>query len=236
MERYVRQIALPRLGQQGQQKLGESKVLIVGLGGLGSPAALYLAAAGVGTIGLVDGDEVAVHNLNRQLLFNTEDVGKRKADVALKHLQALNPQLNYRKYDIIISSTNGAKIIRNYDLVLSCVDRFESRYLLNELCVAANVPMIDGAIQNLNGYVFPIIPGETACYHCLHEGMQDQAGVKPVLGAFAGVVGALMAAEAVKMICGLNPLSGQMLMCDFWDMEFQKITVARNPLCTICSK
>ena len=176
MERYLRQIALPRLGQQGQQKLGESKVLIVGLGGLGSPAALYLAAAGVGTIGLVDGDEVAVHNLNRQLLFNTEDVGKRKADVALKHLQALNPQLNYRKYDIIISSTNGAKIIRNYDLVLSCVDRFESRYLLNELCVAANVPMIDGAIQNLNGYVFPIIPGETACYHCLHEGMQDQAG------------------------------------------------------------
>jgi molybdopterin-synthase adenylyltransferase len=244
LDRYARHIILPGVGAVGQRKLLESKVLVIGVGGLGSPILLYLAAAGVGTLGVVDFDEVDLTNLQRQILHATSDVGKAKVLSAKEHLEKSNPDTKTEIYQEKLDSTNARQIFRNYNLVIDGSDNFPTRYLVNDACVFEKKPLIYGAISQFEGQLslFNIMTdkGKSPCYRCLFP-MPPKAGTvlscaeAGVFGVLPGVVGSLMATEAVKFILGLGEsLAGTLLHYDGLYSEMRRVTIKRNTNCVVC--
>jgi len=239
LDRYSRQIILQEVGLGGQRRLLESRVLVVGAGGLGSPAAFYLAAAGVGTIGIVDGDRVELNNLHRQILHTTADLGKPKTQSAGRTLQALNPDVRVIPFQTTLTSENALEIIRDFDLVVNGSDNFPTRYLVNDACVFLRKPLIDASILRWEGQATTFLPGR-GCYRCLFP-TPPPPGVVPscaeggILGALAGFMGALQATEAVKVLLGHGrTLVNRLLLFDALENEFRVVRWARNPHCPVC--
>ena len=240
IERYSRQIILKEVGGVGQQKLLASKVLIVGAGGLGSPAALYLAAAGLGTIGIIDADRVDLTNLQRQIIHNAGDVGKDKVTSAENKIKAINPDVAVETYQERATSTNIREIIKEYDFVLDGTDNFPAKYLINDACYFEKVPFSHAGILRFDGQLITVLPGQSACYRCVFDS-PPPAGLVPscsqagVLGALAGVMGCLQAAEALKFLLGIGQLlTNRLLICDALGMYFREVSVDRNPECPLC--
>jgi molybdopterin-synthase adenylyltransferase len=241
IERYSRHIILPEVGGKGQKKLARAKVLIIGAGGLGSPAALYLTAAGVGTIGLVDGDVVDLSNLQRQILHTTDTIGTPKVESGRAMLNALNPDVTVATYPTNITAENIMDILTGYDLVLDGSDNFTTRYLVNDACFLAGKPLISGSIFRFEGQLTTLRPKDGfPCYRCLYA-EPPPAGLVPncqeagVLGVLAGTIGVLQAAEAIKEIVGVGTsLAGSILMYDALDMTFRKTRVPKDPRCPLC--
>ena len=240
--RYSRQIILPGIGGKGQRKLAEAKVFIMGAGGLGSPAALYLAAAGVGTLGLADSDRVELHNLQRQILHRTCDVGCLKVESGKKTLESLNPEVKVEIYPDRITSANIREIIRGYDLCLDGSDNFPTRFLLNDACFFEKKTLISGAILRFHGQLSTFKPHNGGhCYRCLfpeppqeHVPNCQEAGI---LGAVAGIVGLFQANEALKEILGIGQsMSGRFLQFDALDLSFHEIKIQKNPYCPLCGE
>jgi len=234
LRRYARHVILPEVGEEGQQRLKSASVLLVGVGGLGSPIALYLAAAGVGRLGLVDGDVVDESNLQRQVLYATAEVGEPKVEAARRRLQALNPYVQVDAYFHRFAPENAAEIMAQYDLVVDGTDNFAARYLMNEVAVAQGKPMVYGSISRFDGQVSVFYAQEGPCYRCVfpHAPEAEPTGV---LGAVPGVIGTLEATEALKMILGIGkPLVGRLLLYDGLAMTFDIIRLKKNPRCPVC--
>ncbi len=241
LERYSRHILLPEVGIEGQRRIRRARVLIVGAGGLGSPAAYYLAAAGVGVIGLADSDDVDLSNLQRQILHATADVGSPKVLSAARKMRALNPDVEVVTYNACLDADNIGPIVAAYDFVVEGVDNFPSKYLVNDACVLAGVPFSQGGILQFVGMTMTVRPGETACYRCAMgdppTGAAPTCASAGVFGAIAGMLGAIQAAEALKYITGVGrPLYDALLCFDAKDMEFMKSPVQRNPACRVCGE
>ena len=238
--RYGRHLLLPEVGIDGQRKLKAARVLIVGAGGLGSPAALYLAAAGVGTIGLVDFDVVEVTNLQRQLLHGTRDVGRPKLDSARDRLSDTNPNVKLELHPVRLTSANALTIIGQYDLVLDGTDNFATRYLVNDACVLLGKPNVYGSIFRFDGQASVFAASDGPCYRCLYPeppppGLVPSCAEGGVLGVLPGLVGTIQATEAVKLILGIGrPLIGRLLLVDALDAQFRAVTVRRDPTCPAC--
>ena len=240
LQRYSRHIILPEVGGKGQAKIASAKVILVGAGGLGCPVGYYLTAAGVGTIALIDNDNVEMSNLQRQIAHNVHTIGMPKVESAQKAFNALNPEVNVVPLNIRISKDNIIDLIKDYDIVVDGSDNFPTRYLVNDACVMARKPLVSGAILRFEGQVTTIIPGEGHCYRCLFEA-PPPAGLVPscqeagVLGVLPGVIGGLQATEVLKLILGKGePLKGQLLIYDALKTSFRKVKVPRNPLCPVC--
>ena len=238
--RYSRHLILPEIGEEGQKKLLQAKVLIIGAGGLGSPLGLYLAAAGVGTIGLVDFDVVDLSNLQRQILHTNDEIGKPKLDSAEKRIKGMNPDTRVMKYPTKISSDNALEIIRNYDVVIDGTDNFPTRYLVNDACILLNKPNIYGSIFRFEGQATVFQPKEGPCYRCLYPeppppGMVPSCAEGGVLGILPGVIGVIQATEAVKLIIGKGePLIGRLLLYNALDMTFRTLKLRRDKHCPVC--
>ena len=243
IHRYSRQIILPGIGGKGQRKLQEAKVFVMGAGGLGSPAALYLAAAGVGTIGLADSDVVELHNLQRQILHRTADVGLLKVESGKRTLESLNPEVKVQTYPERITSANIREIIKAYDLVLDGSDNFPTRFLVNDACYFEKKTLISGAILRFDGQLSTFKPHAGGpCYRCLFP-EPPPAGSVPscqeagVLGAVAGIIGILQANEALKEIMGLGEsMAGRFLMFNALNLSFHEVKIQRNPNCLLCGE
>ncbi len=243
LDRYARHIILPNVGPQGQQKLLDSRVLVIGAGGLGSPILLYLAAAGVGTLGIVDFDTVDLSNLQRQIVHSTSDIGKSKTLSAQEHLQSLNPDVKVIPYTEALSSHNARQIIQSYDLIIDGSDNFPTRYLVNDACVLENKPLLYGAISQFEGQLSLFHAGDTSpCYRCLFPtppkpGTVASCAEAGVFGVLPGVVGSLMATEAIKFLLGLGEtLSGVLLHYDGLYSEMRRVMIKRNQACVICGE
>src|SRR5271156_1846114 len=238
--RYSRHLLLPEVGLEGQQKLKAAKVLCVGTGGLGSPLALYLAAAGVGTLGLVDFDTVDSSNLQRQIIHSTADVGRPKIDSAAEKLKALNPYLNVVKHQTMLTSANALAIIRDYDIVADGTDNFPTRYLVNDACVLTGKPNAYGSIFRFEGQASVFATKEGPCYRCLYPeppppGLVPSCAEGGVLGILPGLVGVIQATEAIKLILGIGePLIGRLLLVDALGMSFRTLKLRKNPACPAC--
>lgn len=242
MSRYSRHLIIPEVGEKGQQKLLDAKVLMLGAGGLGSPAALYLAAAGVGTIGLIDDDVVDRSNLQRQVLHTDDRVGIPKVDSAELTLNALNPDVDVKKYQTRLTSDNILEIMTGYDLVVDGGDNFPTRYLINDACVHLNIPNVHGSVFRFEGQVTSFVPHDGPCYRCLYPEPPppefapscQEAGV---LGVLPGIIGLLQAIEAVKLILGVGePLKGRLLAFDGLGTEFRELRLRRDPECPACGE
>lgn len=239
--RYSRHLTLAEVGIAGQQKLRSARVLVIGAGGLGSPSALYLAAAGVGMLGLVDFDRVELSNLQRQVLFTTADVGQPKAEAARRRLAALNPGVEVVAHQTELRAANVRAILGGYDLVLDGTDRLATRYLVNDACVLLGKPLVSAAIHRFEGQAFTYLPGRGPCYRCLFP--DARAGGVPncaeagVLGVLPAVLGAIQATEAIKLIVGAGePLVGRLLTYDALEMRFREFTIARHSDCAVCGE
>ncbi|MBA7628799.1 Sulfur carrier protein adenylyltransferase [subsurface metagenome] len=242
IERYSRHIILEQVGGVGQEKLLSSKVLIVGAGGLGSPAGLYLAAAGVGTIGIVDADKVDLANLHRQIIHHTSDVGTEKVKSAETKMRAINPEVKVKTYHQWVKANNIRQIIREYDFVIDGTDNFVTKFLINDACYFERIPFSHAGILKFYGQLITILPGETTCYRCIFNA-PPPAGVVPscsqagVLGVLPGVIGSLQATEAIKYLLGLGRLlTDTLLTYDALEMEFRAVRLDRNPNCPLCGK
>ena len=239
--RYNRHLILDGFGKEGQQRLLQSKVLIVGAGGLGSPASMYLTAAGVGTIGLVDGDFVSSTNLQRQILYTTSDVGQLKIDVAEKRLKAMNPDVNIIKHEIFLNEDNALDLIRDYDFVVEGTDNFSSKYLVNDACVMLGKSFTIGGINRYGGQVMTHQLG-TACYRCIFPEPPAMAEVETcsmvgVLGSLAGMVGTVQANEAIKCLAGIGtPLTNTLLTVDALTTMWQRFDIKKNNKCELCGE
>jgi molybdopterin/thiamine biosynthesis adenylyltransferase/molybdopterin converting factor small subunit len=239
VERYSRHIIMPQVGPSGQRKLMEAKVLVVGAGGLGGPAALYLALAGVGTIGIADFDIVDLSNLQRQVLHQNDDVGKAKAVSAKETLNAYNPDVNVILHETPITSDNAMEIIPQYDIVVNGADNFTTRYLVNDACYFAGKTLVDGSILLFDGQATVFVPG-SGCYRCLFPappppGLVPSCAEAGVLGALTGIMGSIQATEAIKQILGIGePLVGRLLLADALTMEFRVVKLRRDPKCPLC--
>jgi molybdopterin/thiamine biosynthesis adenylyltransferase len=238
IDRYARHLVLREIGGQGQQRLKAAKVLIVGAGGLGAPAALYLAAAGVGVIGLADADVVSLSNLQRQVLYAAADVGALKVDAAGRALGALNPHVQIDGHAIALDQANADEAVAGYDLVLDGTDNFETRFAVNAACVRAGKPLISGAIGRWTGQV-GVFEGRP-CYRCLVPDIPPDAETCQavgVIGALAGVIGSMMALEAIKRITGAGEgLAGRLLIYDALAAEARTVKLTADPDCPICAK
>lgn len=240
IERYSRHIILPEVGGEGQRRLLAARVLIVGAGGLGSPVGLYLAAAGVGTIGVVDSDVVELSNLQRQVLHGTADVGRPKCLSAKEAMEGVNPDVHVFVHNLRLTSENALDLVRLYDVVVDGSDNFPTRYLVNDACVLAGRPLSHAAILRFEGQVTTIVPGRGPCYRCLYPDAPPPGAVPScqeagILGATAGVVGSIQAVEVLKLILGIDGcLVGRLLVCDTRAMTFQQVPVARQPDCVVC--
>jgi molybdopterin/thiamine biosynthesis adenylyltransferase/rhodanese-related sulfurtransferase len=239
--RYSRHLLLGEIGQRGQQQLKAARVLIVGAGGLGSPAALYLAAAGIGTLGIIDGDRVDLSNLQRQVLFDVESLGRPKAEVAREKLQRLNPEIDVRAHAVELRAGNVREILGDYDIVLDGSDRLGTRYLVNDACVIYGKSLVSAAIHRFEGQAMTYVPGLGPCYRCLFSDSAD--GVVPncaeagVLGVLPGVMGTVQATEAIKLITGIGePLTGRLLTYDALDMRFNEFRFRRRADCAVCGE
>ncbi|MBA3854738.1 MAG: molybdenum cofactor biosynthesis protein MoeB [Gemmatimonas sp.] len=240
-ERYARHLSLPQVGAAGQERLRASSVLIVGLGGLGSPAALYLAAAGVGRIGLLDHDRVAVHNLQRQVLHDTASIGRSKVESARTRLEALNPGVALDTWDVALTRDNARGIVADYDLVLDGTDTFTTRYLLNDACVLERRPLVHASVHRFEGQLSLFATPDGPCYRCLHP-EPPPAGSVPscaeggVLGVLPGLLGTLQATEALKWLLGIGePLVGRLLAIDALTMRVSQMHFDRDPGCAWCA-
>jgi molybdopterin/thiamine biosynthesis adenylyltransferase/rhodanese-related sulfurtransferase len=240
--RYHRHLLLPEVGDVGQQKLLDAKVLLLGAGGLGSPAALYLAAAGVGTLGIVDMDVVDASNLQRQILHNMERVGERKVDSAKKTLTAINPDVNVVTYDVRFGADNILDILDGYDVVVDGTDNFPTRYLLNDASLLKRVPVVHGSIFRFEGQVTVFDPYNGPCYRCLlpeppPPELAPSCAEAGVLGVLPGIVGSIQALEAIKLILDLgDPLRGRLLAYDALEQSFRSFKVRRDPACPACGE
>jgi molybdopterin/thiamine biosynthesis adenylyltransferase/rhodanese-related sulfurtransferase len=238
--RYHRHILLPEVGEAGQQRLLESKVLLLGAGGLGSPAALYLAAAGVGTLGIVDMDVVDASNLQRQILHNVDRIGERKVDSAKKTLTQLNPDVDVVTYDVRLGADNILEILDGYDVVVDGTDNFPTRYLLNDASLLARVPVIHGSIFRFEGQVTVFKPYEGPCYRCLlpeppPPELAPSCAEAGVLGVLPGIIGSIQGLEAIKVLLDLgDPLVGRLLAYDALEETFRNFRVRRDPACPAC--
>jgi len=234
LARYSRHLALPEIGVAGQEKLRAARVLIVGAGGLGSPAALYLAASGVGTLGLVDCDRVDVSNLQRQILFATASVGHLKAEVAQQRLSALNPEIGVIAHAVELCAGNVLDLLRGYDVVLDGTDRLSTRYVVNDACVLLRKPLVSAAIHRFEGQAMTYVPGRGPCYRCLFadatQGVVPNCAEAGVLGVLPGVLGTIQATEAIKLITGAGEtLAGRLLTYDALEMRFNEFRFERRP-------
>ncbi len=242
IERYSRHIILPEVGGKGQEKLLNGSVLLVGVGGLGSPAALYLTAAGVGRIGLIDGDKVDLTNLQRQIAHHTEDVGRDKVDSAKRKLSALNPDVQVDVYRQRLTADNGLEILADYDFIIDGTDNFASKFLVADACHFAGKPYSHAGILRFDGQTMTAHPGESACYRCVFPQPPPQGAVPScsqagVLGVVAGVIGTLQATEAIKHILGQGePLINRMLVYDGLNLRFREVGLRRNRQCPLCGE
>ena len=242
IERYSRHIILEEVGGEGQQKLLASKVLIIGVGGLGSPAALYLAASGVGTIGIVDGDTVDLSNLQRQVIYHSDDIGTKKVVSAKNKILAINPDTAVNTYDRRVRPANVREIVGEYDFVIDATDNFPSKFLINDACCFEKKAFSHAGVLRFDGQLMTVLPGETACYRCIFrspppEGSVSSCSQAGVLGVLPGVIGSLQATEAIKYILGIGSLlTNQLLTYDALATDFRKVGVKRNPRCPICGE
>jgi len=242
IERYSRQILLPEVGGRGQEKLLSAKVLIVGAGGLGSPVASYLAGAGVGTLGIVDSDEVELSNLHRQMIYSSEDIGKKKAITAQNRLQRVNPDVKVIPYVLRLSSENIMEVIKDYDIVVDGTDNFPTRYLVNDACILAKKTLVFGAFFRYEGQAMVIKPEEGPCIRCMFPsppppGLVPSCQEASVLGALAGVIGLIQATETLKLILGIGePLIGKLVLFDALGMDLTKMNVRKDRDCPICGE
>lgn len=240
IERYSRHIILKEIGGEGQKKILNARVVIIGAGGLGSPAAYYLAAAGVGKIGIVDSDKADLSNLQRQILHFTKDVGRLKTESAKEKLTAINPDIEVVTHTTRINAQNVLEIIGDYDVVINGSDNFPTRYLINDACIISKTPLFEGAVIDFSGQVMTIIPCESACYRCLYEsppppGLIPSCQEAGVMGTIPGVIGLIQATEVIKWILGKGKLlTDRLLIYNGLDMEFNELKVARNPKCPVC--
>jgi len=240
-QRYSRHLLIPEVGTAGQVKLLESKVLIVGAGGLGSPAALYLAAAGVGTLGIIDFDVVEASNLQRQVLHTTSRIGEKKVDSARQTITALNPDVNVIGYDEMLLADNVQRTIEGYDVILDGTDTFETRYLLNDAAVAAGIPVVHASVFRFEGQLTTFVPYAGPCYRCLYPTppppeLAPGCSVAGVLGVVPGIMGLLQANEVLKLVLGIGEtLSGRLLLFDALDASFSELKLERDPACPVCS-
>ena len=240
LSRYARHFSLPEFGIEGQQKLKAAKVLVVGTGGLGSPVLLYLTAAGIGTLGLVDFDVVDESNLQRQILFGVDVLGESKTQSARKRLSELNPNLNIDVHETRLTSENALEIIQNYDLVIDGTDNFQTRYLVNDACVIMGKPNVYGSIFRFEGQASVFNYDGGPCYRCLYPeppppGLVPSCAEGGVLGVLPGIIGCIQANEAIKIITGIGTtLKGRFLLYDALDMDFQEVSLRKNPECPAC--
>ncbi|MEO8688678.1 MAG: molybdopterin-synthase adenylyltransferase MoeB [Solirubrobacteraceae bacterium] len=241
-ERYSRHLLVPEIGLEGQTKLLESKVLLLGAGGLGSPTALYLAAAGVGTLGIVDDDEVDLSNLQRQVIHTTDRIGVAKVDSAEESIKAINPGVDVKKYKVRLDASNIMEIIEGYDVIVDGVDNFPTRYLLNDATVRLGIPVVSASILGFDGQLSVFAPHEGPCYRCLYPvpppaDMAPSCGANGVLGVLPGTMGLLQATEVIKLVTGAGePLVGRLLLYEALGATFTELKVRRDPECAICSK
>lgn len=241
LERYSRHIILKEIGIKGQERLYKSKVLIIGAGGLGAPVGLYLAAAGVGMLGIVDADKVDLSNLQRQVIHHTPDVGTLKVESAASKMRAINPDISVQTHHVFVSAENIGQLIQGYDFVIDGTDNFAAKFLINDACVLACIPYSHGGILRFNGQTMTVLPRKSACYRCVFV-KPPPSGVVPtcshagVLGAIAGMLGTIQAAEALKHITGAGKLlTDALLTFEALEMNFRKVKVKRNPQCPVCS-
>lgn len=237
--RYSRHILLEGFGKEGQEKLLQSKVLLIGAGGLGSPNALYLAAAGVGTIGIADADVVSISNLQRQVIHFTEDKGKPKVESAAEKMRRINPDVKVITYDCFITEDNAQDIISDYDFIIDCTDSFASKYLVNDACVMAGKPFCAGGVVKYGAQVMTHVPG-TACYRCIFpeppaENEVETCSTVGVLGSVVGIMGSIQATEAIKYLTGIGELlTDKLLIVDALTMNFQTLAFKHNAGCPVC--
>ncbi len=241
-QRYARQLILAEVGCGGQEKLLKSSVLVVGAGGLGSPVLYYLAAAGVGRLGIADPDTVAIPNLHRQILYATPDVGRAKVDVAAEKLRALNPDVTVVTHPFRVADGNIEALVAGYDVVVDAPDNIATRYLVNDACWRLSKPLVEGAVLGFSGMLMTIVPPKTPCYRCLYpnpprEGTVPSSAEVGIMGMVPGVIGSLQALEAVKVLLGVSStLSGRVLFFDGLEPGFEEMRLERNSECPLCGK
>jgi molybdopterin/thiamine biosynthesis adenylyltransferase len=242
VERYSRQILLPQVGGKGQEKLLAARVLVIGAGGLGSPVASYLARAGVGTLGIVDSDGVELSNLHRQILYSSDDIGKKKAIAAQNRLQKVNPDVRVIPYVLRLTSENIMEVIKEYDIVVDGTDNFPTRYLVNDACILAKKILVFGAFFRYEGQAMVIKPGEGPCIRCMFPeppppGLVPSCQEAGVLGALAGVIGLIQATETLKLILEIGkPVIGKLILFDALEMDLMKVNVRKDKNCPICGE
>jgi sulfur-carrier protein adenylyltransferase/sulfurtransferase len=241
--RYSRHIILPQIGAAGQRKLLDAKILCIGAGGLGSPASMYLAAAGIGTLGILDFDRVDLTNLQRQLLHDNDDVGRPKVDSAAERITGINPDVSVIKHDTILTSDNAFEILGGYDVIVDGTDNFPVRYLVNDATQMLGKPLVYGSIFQFDGQASVFLPGpETPCYRCLFPqppppGAVPSCSEAGVFGVLPGIVGSIQAVEAIKLVTGIGePLVGRLLLFDALAMEFTTVKLRWDPECPVCGK
>ena len=241
-EQFSRHIRLPYFGAEGQAKISQAKVFVVGAGGLGSPAATYLATAGIGTLGLIDNDIVEISNLPRQILHNPATVNELKTESAEKRLTQLNPDIKLNIFSERLKADNVAGIIQNYDVVVDGSDNFAAKFLLNDACVMNNIPLIHAGVLRYGGQVLTILPGQSACYRCIFPEPPPANSVPTcqeagILNTVAGIIGLIQATEVIKLIVGAGqPLTNRLLVFDALEMSFRTIEIQQNKNCPVCSK
>src|SRR6266513_3130916 len=241
-ERYARHLILPDVGEEGQRKLKRGSVLIIGAGGLGSPVSIYLAAAGVGRIGLADFDKVDITNLHRQILYGTSQVGQPKLSAAVARLHDINPEIAIETHETAINSENALSIFRTYDVIVDGTDNFPTRYLVNDACVLTGKPNVYGSIFRFDGQASVFYAREGPCYRCLFPeppppGLVPSCAEGGVLGVLPGTIGTIQATEAIKLILGIGePLIGRLLLYDALAMRFREVKLRKNPECPICGE
>lgn len=242
IKRYSRHIVLPEVGGKGQKKINNAKVLVIGVGGLGSPSALYLAAAGVGKLGIVDMDTVDLSNLQRQILHTVKDLGRYKTQSAREKIQALNPEVKVIQYSEKLTSENTLKIFKDYNVIIDSCDNFPTRYLVNDAAVLTKKVVAHGSIFRFEGQATTIIPNEGPCYRCLYRNPPPAGSIPScqeagVLGVLPGVIGVIQATEALKYIIGKGKLlNGRLLLYNALDMTFREVKIPKDPDCPICGK
>lgn len=239
-ERYARHLMLEAVGIAGQERLLAGRVLVIGAGGLGSPAAFYLAAAGTGTIGVADSDIVELSNLQRQILHRTEDIGRYKTDSALVKMRAINPDITVNVHQVRADSRNIQELISGYDFIIDCTDNFEAKFLINDACVMAGKPYSHGGVLRFSGQTMTVIPWRTTCYRCIFPEKPDEATAiscskAGVLGVLPGVIGTIQATEAIKFLAGIGELlTDRILTYDSLALTFREIPVRRSDVCPAC--
>ena len=234
LARYDRQIMIKGIGEEGQEKLKQAKVFIAGSGGLGSPVAIYLAAAGVGMMRLVDHDTVELSNLNRQVLHGDGDIGRKKIDSAVDKLKKLNQSVDIEAIDETITEENVPQLVTGFDLIVDATDNLPTRYLLNKAAIDKNMPFFHGAVYGFEGRAMTIIPGKTACLWCVYQGRITE-GKFPVIGVAPAIIGCIQATEVIKYIVGIGKLlTNSLLIYDGLNLEFTRLTIKRDPNCQHC--